>query len=166
MMARPNGASTTAAGRLLLLFPDGKRVIFTSTRDHTDMPIGNWSDQNNYPQGAELYVADIDGKNRKRLTNNMYYEAEVSISPMARRSCSPQSRAARPLHDEHRRQRREEAHRYAGLAGGCAVLPAGLEDHHHRAWSARSTHQAPDPMTIFTITPRLASASSAPTTTG
>jgi TolB protein len=62
-------------------FPDGKRVIFTSTRDHMDMPIGNWSDQNNYPQGAELYIADIDGKNRKRLTNNTYYEAEVSVSP-------------------------------------------------------------------------------------
>ena len=62
-------------------FPDGKRVIFTSTRDHTDMPIGNWSDQNNYPQGAELYIADIDGRNRKRLTNNTHYEAEVSISP-------------------------------------------------------------------------------------
>jgi len=62
-------------------FPDGKRVIFTSTRDHMDMPIGNWSDQNNYPQGAELYIADIDGGNRKRLTNNSYYEAEVSVSP-------------------------------------------------------------------------------------
>src|SRR5215470_11875798 len=47
-------------------FPDGKHVIFTSTRDHMDFPLGNWSDQNNYPQGAELYIADIDGKNRKR----------------------------------------------------------------------------------------------------
>ncbi len=62
-------------------FPDGKRVIFTSTRDHMDLPIGNWSDQNNYPQGAELYVADVDGGNRKRLTNNSHYDAEVSISP-------------------------------------------------------------------------------------
>jgi TolB protein len=62
-------------------FPDGKRVIFTSTRDHMDFPIGNWSDQNNYPQGAELYIADIDGGNRQRLTDNAYYEAEVSISP-------------------------------------------------------------------------------------
>src|SRR6266853_5626521 len=61
-------------------FPDGKRVIFTSTRDHMDFPIGNWSDERNYPQGAELYIADIDGGNRKRLTNNAYYEAEVSIS--------------------------------------------------------------------------------------
>lgn len=62
-------------------FPDGKRVLFTSTRDNTNLPIGNWSDQNNYPQGAELYIADIDGGNRKRLTNNAYYDAEVSVSP-------------------------------------------------------------------------------------
>jgi Tol biopolymer transport system component len=62
------------------IFPDGKRIVFTSTRDNMDMPVGNWSDQNDYPQGAELYVADIDGKNRKRLTNNTYYEAEVSVS--------------------------------------------------------------------------------------
>ena len=62
-------------------FPDGRHVIFTSTRDHMDFPIGNWSDERNYPQGAELYIADIDGGNRKRLTDNPYYEAEVSVSP-------------------------------------------------------------------------------------
>jgi len=61
--------------------PDGKRVIFTSTRDHLDFPIGNWSNEREYPQGAELYIADLDGGNRKRLTNNAYYEAEVSVSP-------------------------------------------------------------------------------------
>jgi TolB protein len=66
-------------------FPDGKHVIFTSTRDHMDFPIGNWSDQNNYPQGAELYIADIDGGNRRRLTDNAWYEAEVSVSPDGRR---------------------------------------------------------------------------------
>lgn len=62
------------------IFPDGKKVVFTSTRDNMSMPVGNWSDQNQYPQGAELYTADIDGKNVKRLTNNKYYEAEVSVS--------------------------------------------------------------------------------------
>jgi Tol biopolymer transport system component len=62
------------------IFPDGKKVVFTSTRDNMDMPVGSWSDQNQYPQGAELYVADIDGKNQVRLTNNKYYEAEVSVS--------------------------------------------------------------------------------------
>jgi TolB protein len=62
------------------IFPDGKRIVFTSTRDHMDMPVGNWSDSNDYPQGAELYTADLDGKNVKRLTNNTQYEAEVSVS--------------------------------------------------------------------------------------
>jgi Tol biopolymer transport system component len=62
-------------------FPDGKRVIWTSTRDHMDYPVGNWSDSTDYPQGGELYISDWKGKNVKRLTNNKYYEAEVSVSP-------------------------------------------------------------------------------------
>lgn len=62
-------------------FPDQKRVVFTSTRDNMDMPVGNWSDEREYPQGAELYIADVDGANIQRLTNNEWYEAEVSISP-------------------------------------------------------------------------------------
>lgn len=66
-------------------FPDGKHVIFTSTRDHMDFPLGNVSDQNNYPQGTELYAADIDGGNRKRLTDNVNYDAEVAISPDGKR---------------------------------------------------------------------------------
>ncbi len=62
-------------------FPDGKRLVWTSTKDNLDLPIGNWSDSNDYPQGAELYTSDLDGSNVKRLTNNKYYEAEVSVSP-------------------------------------------------------------------------------------
>lgn len=62
-------------------WPDGKGLVWTSTRDNLDMPIGNWSDSNDYPQGAELYLSDLDGGNIKRLTDNEYYEAEVSISP-------------------------------------------------------------------------------------
>ena len=62
-------------------FPDGKRLIYTSTRDNMDMPIGNWSDSLDYPQGAELYIADLDGSNVIRLTDNEWYEAEVSVSP-------------------------------------------------------------------------------------
>jgi TolB protein len=62
-------------------FPDGKHIVFTSTKDHLDLPKGNWSDANNYPQGAELYIADVDGSNVRRLTNNNYYDAEVSVSP-------------------------------------------------------------------------------------
>ncbi len=62
-------------------FPDMQRIVFTSTRDNMDMPLGNWSDEREYPQGAELYIADIDGSNIRRLTNNQWYEAEVSVSP-------------------------------------------------------------------------------------
>ncbi len=62
-------------------FPDGKRVLWTSTRDRMDMPLGDWSDPQNYPQGAELYTSDLYGKDIHRLTNNEWYEAEVAISP-------------------------------------------------------------------------------------
>lgn len=62
-------------------FPDMKRIVWTSTKDHPDMPVGNWSDSNDYPQGAELYTSDLDGRNVQRLTNNQWYEAEVSVSP-------------------------------------------------------------------------------------
>jgi dipeptidyl aminopeptidase/acylaminoacyl peptidase len=62
-------------------FPDQKRIVWTSTRDNMDMPIGNWSDDSEYPQGAELYTSDLKGGNITRLTNNKYYEAEVTVSP-------------------------------------------------------------------------------------
>jgi TolB protein len=62
-------------------FPDQKRIVWTSTRDHMDMPLGDWSNQNRYPQGSDLYISDVDGTNIFRLTNNEWYEAEVSISP-------------------------------------------------------------------------------------
>lgn len=61
--------------------PDGSGLIWTSTRDNMDMPVGNWSDSDDYPQGAELYVSDLDGNDIRRLTDNEYYEAEVSVSP-------------------------------------------------------------------------------------
>jgi len=62
-------------------FPDGKRLIWTSTRDLTDLPKGGYSDPNNYPQGAELYSSALDGSDVKRLTNNLVYDAEVGVSP-------------------------------------------------------------------------------------
>jgi TolB protein len=62
-------------------FPNGKRLLFTSTRDHLDMPRGNYSNPFEYPQGAELYSCNVDGSDVKRLTNNTYYDAEASISP-------------------------------------------------------------------------------------
>lgn len=62
-------------------FPDGKRIVWTSTKDHPELPKGNYSNPNDYPQGAELYTSAPDGRDVKRLTNNAYYEAEVSVSP-------------------------------------------------------------------------------------
>ena len=35
-------------------FPDGKHIVWTSTKDNLDMPRGNWSDPKNYPQGPRL----------------------------------------------------------------------------------------------------------------
>lgn len=61
--------------------PDGERIVFTSTRDRLDLPVGNWSDERDYPQGAELYIANVDGSKRQRLTHNDQYDAEVSVSP-------------------------------------------------------------------------------------
>lgn len=62
-------------------FPDGKRLLFTSTRDNPHSPKGAFSDPNNYPQGAEIYSCDLDGSNVKRLTKNNYYDAEIAASP-------------------------------------------------------------------------------------
>ena len=62
-------------------FPDMKHVVWTSTRDNMDMPVGDWSDPANYPTGGELYISDPKGKHVRRLTNNKVYEAEVAVSP-------------------------------------------------------------------------------------
>ncbi|MYL00959.1 MAG: hypothetical protein F4013_04465 [Gammaproteobacteria bacterium] len=62
-------------------FPDQQRVIFTSTRDNLHLPVGNWSDEDDYPRGGELYIANVDGSDRRRLTHNEWYEAEVVVSP-------------------------------------------------------------------------------------
>ncbi len=62
-------------------YPDGKHLVFTSTKDHLDLPRGNYSNPFAYPQGAELYSCDLDGGHVKRLTTNPCYDAEVSVSP-------------------------------------------------------------------------------------
>jgi len=66
-------------------FPDGKHVIWTSTKDHPELPKGQYSVPGDYPQGAELYVSDLDGGHQKRLTFNNQYDAEVSVSPNGRK---------------------------------------------------------------------------------
>ena len=61
--------------------PDGKGLIWTSTKDHLDMPPGNYSDVRDYPQGAEIYISDLEGGNAVRLTDNRFYDAEVTYAP-------------------------------------------------------------------------------------
>ena len=65
-------------------FPDGKRVLWTSTRDWPDLPKGNWSDANDYPQGAEIYSSDTRGGHVARLTTNKVYDAECVVAPDGR----------------------------------------------------------------------------------
>lgn len=62
-------------------FPDGQRLIWTSTRDLTDLPMGSYSNPDDYPVGAELYSSALDGSDVKRLTDNQVYDAEVAVSP-------------------------------------------------------------------------------------
>jgi Tol biopolymer transport system component len=62
-------------------FPDGKRIIWTSTKDHPELAKSNYSNPSDYPQGSELYTSNLDGSDVKRLTNNNVYDAEVSIAP-------------------------------------------------------------------------------------
>jgi len=62
-------------------FPNQPMIVWTSTRDNMEMPVGNWFDERDYPRGAELYISDLEGSNVRRLTNNEWYDAEVSVSP-------------------------------------------------------------------------------------
>ena len=77
-LTRINGNGNDACS---YFFPDMKHVVWTSVRDHLDVPLGNWSDPRDYPQGGELYKSDLKGGNVQRLTNNKYYDAEISVSP-------------------------------------------------------------------------------------
>ena len=61
-------------------FPNGQRVVWTSTRDQPELDKGDYSDPQRYPQGAELYSSKPDGSDRRRLTDNQQYDAEVSVS--------------------------------------------------------------------------------------
>jgi Tol biopolymer transport system component len=61
-------------------FPDGKRISWTSTKDHPELAKSNYSNPSDYPQGAELYTSNLDGNYVKRLTNNNVYDAEVSVA--------------------------------------------------------------------------------------
>lgn len=134
-------------------FPDGKRLVWTSIKDHLDLPMGNWSDATNYPRGAELYVSDLHGGKVRRLTNNLYYEAEVTVSPDGRWLVFGRQIDG---HMDLWRMRPDgsEETRITDTPDWEEGAPYYLPDNEtilFRAWKRTDQGRRPTPMTIFTI---------------
>ncbi len=134
--------------------PDQKRVVWTSTRDHLDLPKGDWSDEPNYPTGAELYISNLDGTDLRRLTNNKYYDAEVTVSPDGRwvlfgRQVDGRMDLWRIRPDGKDEQQITFTDDWQ--EGGAVYMPDS-ETIIYRAWK-RSEYKKidPQPMTVFTI---------------
>ena len=133
-------------------YPDGKKLIWTSTQDHLNLPKGNFSDPRDYPTGAELYSSDLDGGNVVRLTNNKYYDAEVSVSPNGKKILFTRSIDGKcdlwimnvDGTNEHQITFTEE-----WQEGGSFYLKDDVII--YRAWERKSEGQRGMPMTIFTI---------------
>jgi Tol biopolymer transport system component len=134
-------------------FPNGKKLIWTSTRDRLDLPKGEYSDPNNYPQGAELYTSDLDGGHVKRLTNNEYYDAEVTVSPNGKwilftRQIDGKLDLWRMRPDGS--EPFQITHTPDWQEGGSVYMPDS-ETIIYRAWKIEAQKQRGMPMTIFTI---------------
>jgi dipeptidyl aminopeptidase/acylaminoacyl peptidase len=134
-------------------FPDQKRLIWTSIKDHLDKPMGNWSDPADYPRGAELYVSDLEGGNVRRLTNNEYYEAEVTVSPNGEwivfgRQIDGKMDLWRMRTDGTGEFRITDTPDWE--EGAPYYLPDN-ETVMFRAWKRENQGKRPTPMTIFTI---------------
>jgi TolB protein len=133
-------------------FPDRKHIVFTSTKDHPGLPHGNYSDPNDYPQGAELYIADLDGSHVRQLTHNAYYDAEVSVSPDGRWVLfTRQINGELDLWKVHPDGTGEtQITHTVGLQEGGSFY---LDDHTiiYRAWKREEQGHRPMPMQIYTI---------------
>jgi Tol biopolymer transport system component len=134
-------------------FPDGKRIVWTSTKDRLDLPPGNFSEVKDYPQGAELYVSDLEGKNVQRLTNNTMYEAEVTVSPDGRwilfgRQTDGKMDLWRMRPDG---TGEVQITKTPDWQEGGAVYMPDSETILYRAWKIEAEGQRGMPMTIFTI---------------
>ena len=134
-------------------FPSGDRLIWTSTKDHLDMPAGNYSDPLDYPQGAELYTSALDGSDVVRLTDNEVYEAEVSISPdgewvLFTRQIDGKLDLWRMRPDG--TEELQITHTPEWQEGGSFYMPDS-ETILYRAWKIEDQGQRGMPMTIFTI---------------
>ena len=131
---------------------DGKHLLFTSTKDNLDLPRGNFSDPNNYPQGAELYSCDLDGSNVKRLTNNKQYDAELSMSPDGKWILFTRQIDGRLDLWKMRPDGTEQSqitHTPEWQEGGSFFIDS--ETIIYRAWERKNQGQRGMPMSIFTI---------------
>lgn len=134
-------------------FPDNNRVIFTSTKDNPSMPRGNWSSSRHYPQGAELYVANLDGGSARRLTDNQYYDAEVSVSPdgqwiLFARQIDGRLDLWRMRSDGS--EERQITHTVELQEGGAFYMPDS-ETILFRAWKYADEDKKGKPMEIYTV---------------
>ncbi len=134
-------------------FPNGKKLIWTSTRDRLDLPEGDFSSTKDYPQGAELYTSGLDGSNVLRLTRNDCYDAEVSVSPDGRwvlftRQIDGKLDLWKMRPDGTGQVRITDTPDWQ--EGGAFYMPDG-DTILYRAWRVVDEPLRPKPMTIFTI---------------
>lgn len=134
-------------------FPDASRLIWTSTRDHLDWPKGDWSNVKQYPTGAEIYSSTLQGGDVKRLTDNAYYDAEVSIAPDGRwvvfgRQIDGKMDLWRMRTDGSDQQQITFTPDWQ--EGGAQFMPDS-ETIIYRAWKRQDEGGRGTPMTVFTI---------------
>lgn len=134
-------------------FPDGQRIIWTSTRDCLDMPEGDYSEPSDYPQGAEIYASALDGSNVERLTKNHVYDAEVSVSPDGKwvlftRQIDGNLDLWRMKPDGTDAVRLTNTPEWQ--EGGAFYMPDS-NTIIFRAWRSEDGDQSPKPMAVFTI---------------